>query len=68
MPAGASFSSQAWKSSMRPLSQSFTYTPAVMCIAETSTIPSSIPLFFTIAAISSVMRTNSWRFFVLNQR
>jgi hypothetical protein len=39
-----------------------------MCIAETSTMPSSMPLFFTIAAISSVMRTNSWCFFVLNQR
>ena len=30
--------------------------------------PSTTPLFATIAAISSVMRTNSWRFFVLNQR
>ena len=39
-----------------------------MCIAETSTIPSVTPLFFTIAATSSVMRTNSCCFFVLNQR
>jgi hypothetical protein len=29
---------------------------------------STTPLFFTIAEISSVMRTNSWRFFALNQR
>ena len=31
-------------------------------------MPSRMPLFFTIAATSSVIRTNSWRFFVLNQR
>ena len=39
-----------------------------MCIAETSTVPSLTPLFCTIAAISSVMRMNSCRFFVLKQR
>src|SRR6266542_2173753 len=39
-----------------------------MCIAETSTMPSATPLLFTIAATSSVMRMNSWRFLVLNQR
>jgi len=44
---------------MSPSSQSFTYTAAVMCIADTSTIPSCTPLFFTIAATSSVIRTNS---------
>ena len=32
-----------------------------MCIADTSTVPSVTPLAFTIAAISSVMRMNSWR-------
>src|SRR3954447_15458034 len=55
-------------SSMRPLSQSLTYTPAVMCIADTSTMPSVTPLFLTIAATSSVMRTISCRRFVLNHR
>ena len=39
-----------------------------MCIAETSTMPSFTPLFCTIAATSSVMRMNSWRVLVLNQR
>ena len=39
-----------------------------MCIAETSTIPSRMPLFFTIAATSSVMRMNSCGVLVLNQR
>src|SRR6187551_2541524 len=53
---------------MNPLSQSFTYTATVMCMAETSTMPSFTPLFFTAAATSSVMRMNSWRFLVLNQR
>src|SRR5215471_3952080 len=53
---------------MRPSSQSLTYTPAVMCIDDTSTRPSLAPLLFTIAATSSVMRMNSWRFFVLNHR
>ena len=67
-PAGASFSSQTWKSSIRPSSQSLTYTPEVMCIADTSAMPSCTPLFLTIAATSSVMRMNSWRSLVLNQR
>ena len=53
---------------MRPSSQSFTYTPEVMCIADTSAVPSFTPLFFTIAATSSVMRMNSCRCFVLNRR
>src|SRR5439155_1147403 len=57
--AGASFSSQVWKSWMRPSSQSFTNTPEVMCIAETRTVPSFTPLLLTTSAISSVMRTNS---------
>ena len=39
-----------------------------MCIAETSAMPSLTPLFFTIAATSSVMRTNSWRCVVSNHR
>ena len=41
---------------------------AVMCIADTSTIPSFTPLLFTIAATSSVIRTNSCRAGVVNQR
>src|SRR6187399_2551642 len=39
-----------------------------MCMADTSTIPSRTPLFSTMAATWSVMRTNSWRALVLNQR
>jgi hypothetical protein len=39
-----------------------------MCIAETSASPSPAPLAFTTAATSSVMRMNSCRAFVLNQR
>ena len=39
-----------------------------MCIADTSTMPSFTPLFLTMAATSSVMRMNSCRFSVLNQR
>jgi tripartite-type tricarboxylate transporter receptor subunit TctC len=34
---------------MRPSSQSFTKTPAVMCIADTRTVPSVTPLVFTSA-------------------
>jgi hypothetical protein len=41
---------------------------AVMCMAETSTVPSLTPLLFTMSATSSVMRTNSCRFAVLNHR
>jgi len=39
-----------------------------MCMADTSTMPSRTPLRCTIARTSSVMRTNSWRCFVLNHR
>ena len=53
---------------MRPPSQSLTYTAAVMCMADTSTMPSRTPLALTIAATSSVMRTISRRCFVWNQR
>jgi hypothetical protein len=47
-------------SSSRPGSSSFTQTPAVMCIADTSTIPSATPDSSTACCTSSVMRTN-WR-------
>src|SRR5215204_2510535 len=39
-----------------------------MCMADTRTKPSLTPLFVTAAATSSVMRTNSCRFLVLNHR
>jgi len=39
-----------------------------MCIADTRAMPSFTPLAFTIAATSSVIRTNSCRFLVSNQR
>src|SRR5262249_33423453 len=39
-----------------------------MCIADTRTMPSLTALFSTMAAMSSVMRMNSCRFFVVNQR
>ena len=39
-----------------------------MCIAETSTMPSVMPLVATIAATWSVMRMNSCRCLVLNHR
>src|SRR4051812_48549068 len=39
-----------------------------MCMAETSTMPSFTPLLLTIAETSSVMRMNSCRFEVVNQR
>src|SRR5689334_11491454 len=55
-------------SSQRPGSLSLTKTPAVMCIAETSTMPSCTPLFFTKASTVSVMRTSSRFFFVSNHR
>jgi hypothetical protein len=42
-----------------------TQTPAVMCIAETSTMPSSIPASSTAARTSSVMRISSRRCVVL---
>jgi hypothetical protein len=48
-----------------PGSSSLTQTPAVMCIAETSTIPSATPDFCTALSTSSVMRTNSRRSSVL---
>jgi hypothetical protein len=43
-----------------PGSSSLTHTPAVMCMADTSTIPSVTPDSRTAASTSSVMRTN-WR-------
>src|SRR5688572_4833897 len=39
-----------------------------MCMADTRTMPSFTPLFFTTEATSSVIRMNSCRFFVLNHR
>jgi hypothetical protein len=51
-----------------PGSSSLTHTPAVMCIAETSTIPSVTPDSSTAAWTSSVMRTNSRRRSVLKVR
>jgi hypothetical protein len=57
---GATLSSHSSVSSRIPGSSSLTQTPAVMCIAETSTIPSSTPDSCTAASTSSVMRTN-WR-------
>ncbi len=53
-------------SSWSPGSSSFTQTAAVMCIAETSTIPSETPDASTAAWTFSVMRTNSRRPSVLN--
>ena len=53
-------------SSCRPGSSSFTQTAAVMCIAETSTIPSDTPEASTAACTFSVIRTNSRRPSVLN--
>ena len=44
-----------------PGSSSLTQTPAVMCIAETSTMPSATPASSTACWTSSVMRTNSRR-------
>jgi hypothetical protein len=49
-----------------PGSSSFTQTPAVMCMAETSAIPSLIPASSTACCTSSVIRTNSRRLSVLN--
>jgi hypothetical protein len=42
-----------------------TQTPAVICIAETSTIPSATPDTSTARCTSSVMRTNARRSSVL---
>src|SRR5262245_66502853 len=55
-------------SSQRPGSWSLTKTPAVMCIADTRTIPSWMPLAEAIRSTSSVMLTSSRRSFVSNQR
>jgi hypothetical protein len=44
-----------------PGSSSFTQTPAVMCIADTSASPSLTPASSTAAWTSSVIRTNSRR-------
>ena len=62
---GASLSSHSSASSWMPGSSSFTQTPAVMCIAETSAMPSAIPASSTAAWTSSVMRTNARRSGVL---
>ena len=51
-----------------PGSLSLTKTPAVMCIAETRTMPSFTPLFCTLSATGSVILTYSRCFAVLNQR
>ena len=51
-----------------PGSSSFTHTPAVMCIAETSTMPSLTPDSSTACCTSSVMRTNALRSGVLKVR
>jgi hypothetical protein len=48
-----------------PGSSSLTHTPAVMCIAETSAMPSAIPASATAWRTSSVIRTNSRRLSVL---
>src|SRR6516225_9875143 len=46
-------------SSMSPDSWSFTYTAAVICMAETSTMPSRMPLFFNADSTCGVMWTYS---------
>ena len=58
---GASLSSHSSASAWIPGSSSLIQTPAVMCIAETSAMPSAIPDSSTAAWTSSVMRTNSRR-------
>ena len=65
---GASLSSHSSASAWRPGSSSLIHTPAVMCIAHTSAIPSAIPASRTASATSSVIRTNSRRRSVLNVR
>jgi hypothetical protein len=57
---GASLSSHSSVSARIPGSSSFTHTPAVMCMAETSTMPSSTPDSSTASCTSPVIRTN-WR-------
>jgi hypothetical protein len=51
-----------------PGSSSFTHTPAVMCMADTSAMPSAMPASSTAVCTSSVMRTNSRRRSVLKVR
>ena len=65
---GASLSSHSSASSRMPGSSSLTHTAAVMCMAETSTMPSSTPDSTTAAWTSSVMRTNWRRCCVVNVR
>jgi hypothetical protein len=55
-------------SSRIPGSSSLIQTPAVMCIAHTSAIPSWTPESATALATSSVIRTNSRRRSVLKVR
>jgi hypothetical protein len=65
---GASLSSHSSVSSRIPGSSSLTQTPAVMCMAETRTMPSSIPDSSTARWTSSVIRTNCRRDGVVNVR
>ena len=58
---GASLSNHSSASAWIPGSSSLTQTPAVMCIAETSTRPSRTPASSTASWTSSVMRMNSRR-------
>ena len=58
---GASLSSHSSVSSRMPGSSSLTHTPAVMCIAETSTMPSCDAGLVDGLCTSSVIRTNSRR-------
>jgi hypothetical protein len=51
-----------------PGSWSFTKTDAEMCMADTRTIPSSIPAAARHFSTSSVMSMISWRFFVVKVR
>src|ERR1700734_3815602 len=55
-------------SSIRPLSLSFTYTPAVICMAETRTIPSLTPLLRTISSTWGVRCTYARCVLVWNVR
>ncbi len=65
---GARCSSHWSMSSISPDSLSFTYTPAVMCMADTSTMPSRTALAFTMASILGVMCTYSRCCLVLKVR
>ena len=62
---GASLIDHSSVSSRMPGSSSLIQTPAVMCMAQTSAMPSSMPDSRTAASTSSVIRTNSRRRSVL---